>query len=282
MKRTLLYLALIIEIVSCKAPATIIHKKEIKNINPVILYDSLKSNYGHISSYLGKFKAVIEQNKKTNTVYGTTKIKKDSVLWFSVNPGMGIEIARAQLLPDSLFLIERLNSHYFKGKYDYIDHLIDFEVDFSSIQSIFLNTLSFYSNVTDTQSVLKNIIIKKEKSGKYIQIENFRKRMIRRNENDEQLPLVYERVKVDNRNLKISEVFIKDFKDNRQLKIEYSDFVYNESLKVDFPQTIDIKVDKGANSVTIHITFSKQEFNQLNTYQFSIPESYKPFEVKQK
>jgi hypothetical protein len=281
MKSTHLIILAIISFVSCKAPLTVIHKNEIKNITPTILYDSLIHNYGKIDSYFGKFKATIKQDKKCNTVYGTAKIRRDSILWFSVNPGMGIEIARAQMMHDSLFVMDRFNSRYFKGRYDYIDKLLDVEVDFESLQSIFLNTLSFYTSSVDTQQVLKNLIIKKEKSGKFIQIENYRKRSIKKNEGDILLPPVYQRIKVDNRNLKISEVFVKDFKDNKQMKIEYSDFVYNDSLKVDFPQTINVKVDKGNKVIELIISFSKQEFNQPNTYQFTIPTSYKPIEIKQ-
>jgi|ERR1035437_5721737 hypothetical protein len=281
MKHIFLYFFLVIWIYSCKAPATIIQKKEIKNISPAILYDSLRLNYGNIHSYYGKFKAIVTQDKKSNTVYGTVKIKRDSLLWISLNPGMGIEIARAQMRPDSLFLLDRLNARYLKGKYDYIDKMFDIEVDFASLQSIFLNTLSFYTAITDTQNVLKNIIIKKEKNGKYIQIENFRKRIIKRNDGDVMLPPVYERIMVNNRNLKISEVIVKDFKDDKQMKIEYSDFVYTDSLKADFPQTITIKVDRGLKSISMSIMFSKQEFNFGNSYQFYIPESYKPFDFKQ-
>ena len=268
-------------IISCKVQGTLIQKKEIKNISPVILYDSLRFNYGNIKSYYGKFKAIVTQDKKSNTVYGTIKIKRDSIVWFSVNPGIGIEIARAQMKPDSLFLLDRLNARYFKGKYDFIDKMFDIEVNFASLQSIFLNTLSFYSSISDTQSVLRNIIIKKEKNGKFIQIENFRKRTIKRNEGDQLLPPVYERVRVNNRNLKISEVLVKDFKDDKQLKIEYSDFVYNDSLQADFPQTITLNVDRGLKSIAMTIMFSKQEFNFINSYQFYIPDSYKPFDFKQ-
>jgi len=280
MNKTVLFLLVIASIVSCKAPLTVIHKSEIKNISSTILYDSLKSNYGRIDTYFGKFKATIKQDKKSNTVFGTTKIKRDSIMWFSINPGMGIEIARAQMLHDTLYVMDRFNSKYFKGSYDYIDKLLDVEVDFESLQSIFLNTLSFYTHTTDTQQVLKNLIIKKEKSGKYIQIENFRKRTIKKNDGDILLPPVYQKVKVDNRNLKISEVIVKDFKDNKQMKIEYSDFVYNDSLKVDFPQTITIKIDNGTKFIELIISFSKQEFNMQNTYQFTIPASYKPIEMK--
>ena len=281
MVKTYLYIIGIIGLISCKAPLTVIHKSEIKNITPTILYDSLKLNFGNIENYVGKFKATIKHDKKSNTIYGTTKIKRDSILWFSVNPGMGIEIARAELLRDSLFVIDRFNSKYFKGKYEFIDNLIDMEADFFSLQSIFLNTLSFYSNVSDTQAVLKNIIIKKEDNGKIIQIENYRRRIIKRNGGDILLPPIYERIKIDNRNLKIADVFIKDFKDDRVMKIEYSDFVYVDSLKVDFPRIINIKIDRGTKSIEVNISFTKQEFNQQNTYQFSIPSSYKPYDIKQ-
>jgi len=280
MKQILLYILVSVVLFACKTPVTIIHKNEIKNINPQILYDSLKANYGSISTFYGKFKVVIKQGKKTNTLYGVSKLKNDSIAWFSINPGMGIEVARAIFLKDSFAVIDRLNSRYFKGNYNQVEKLINVEVDFSSLQSIFLNTLSFFCKVPDTQSVLKNVLIKKEKSGKFIQLENFQKRTIRRNETDEQLPPIYERIFIDNRNLKISEVLVRDFKDNKQIKIIYSDFLYNSDLKVDFPQKIDVFIEGTKQPISVSIQFQKQQFNEPNSYPFSIPESYKNIDLK--
>lgn len=282
MRHFILIISSMFLLVSCRTHETIIQKKEIKYITPFALYDSLKSNYGFIKSMTGKFKAEIIQNKKSNNVYGTVKIKKDSILWFSINPGLGIEVARLQCLKDSVSLIDRYNSKYFSGNYLYLNSLIDFDVDFSSIQSIFLNTLSFFSNVSDTASVLKNVIIKKDKNGKFIQIENYRKRIIRKNEGDVMLPPVYERVKVDNRNVRICEIFIKDFKDNRELFIEYSDFIYKDILKSDFPQKIHLLVKGNNNTIILNIDYSKQDFNVDSQFQFSIPSSYKFYQINQK
>ena len=276
--KSLIFVILIFGIVACRAPKTIIHKSEIKNITPTVLYDSLKCNYGNIKAYNGKFKAVIEQDKKSNTVYGSIKIKTDSIVWVSINPGMGIEIARAQFLKDSMYVLERINSQYYKGSYIYLKKILDIDLEYNTLQSLLLNSLIFLGSENDTNTVLKNSIIKKEKSGKFIQIENFQKRYVKRIDSDDQLPPVYERIRIDNRNLKISEILIKDFKDQSQIEIDYLDFEFNEGINVDFPKTINIKIKKGNKTITICLMFSKQEFNNLNSFQFSIPNSYKPFQ----
>jgi hypothetical protein len=61
----------------------------------------------------GKFSAdVIAENKKTsfNTNF---RIKNDSVIWFSISPALGIEVARVLITQDTVKFVNRLNNTYF-------------------------------------------------------------------------------------------------------------------------------------------------------------------------
>jgi len=281
MKQQYIYISffLVVFFFSCKTPQTIIRKREIKNISPQLLYDSLVNNYGEIQDFSGKFKATITRDKKTTSVAGLIKIKNDSVIWASVNPGFGIEVARVLLRPDSAYLIDRLNSTFYKGEYSYIEKLANIETNYFAIQAIFLNTLPFFASI-DTAGFFNSAVIKKENNGKFIELENNQKRIIKKGGRKMNLPTIFEKIKIDNTTLKISEIFLKDFKEDREVIVNYSDFAYSDVIKTDFPQIINIRVIQNNNSYTITIKFTKQQFNVLNEYQFSIPESYKPIDIK--
>ncbi|HAR20844.1 MAG TPA: DUF4292 domain-containing protein, partial [Cytophagales bacterium] len=39
----------------------------------------------------------------------TIRIRKDSVIWISVNPALGIEVVRALITKDSIFVIDKIH-----------------------------------------------------------------------------------------------------------------------------------------------------------------------------
>src|SRR5688572_33166959 len=45
----------------------------------------------------------------------TIRIKKDSVIWISMVPGLGIEAIRARITPDTIQIINRLQRQYIAG-----------------------------------------------------------------------------------------------------------------------------------------------------------------------
>ncbi len=88
---------------------------------------------------------------KANCSYSSNKINQDFTAKISVQKdekimisiiGLGImEVARALVTPDSLFLINRINSTAYKKDYTYLAQLTGVDVDFQTFQSILTNEL---------------------------------------------------------------------------------------------------------------------------------------------
>ena len=66
------------------------------------------------------------------------RIRKDSVIWVSVIPGLGIEAARIKLTQDSVFVINRLRKEYTATSYGYLSNKFKVGVDFNALQAILL------------------------------------------------------------------------------------------------------------------------------------------------
>ena len=72
-------------------------------------------------------------DSKSNSFNANLRIKRDSVIWMSISPGLGIEVARVYITPDSLKFINRINNTYFKGDYRFLNSLLQIESNFQSL-----------------------------------------------------------------------------------------------------------------------------------------------------
>lgn len=66
------------------------------------------------------------------------RIKKDSVIWMSVLPGLGIEAARLKLTQDSVYMMNRLRKEYIATDYAFLRRKLNLDIDFDVVQAILL------------------------------------------------------------------------------------------------------------------------------------------------
>ena len=62
-----------------------------------------------------RFSGSVLWDGKTHSIAGSMRIRSDSAIYISIAPILGIEIARAIITPDSVKLINRLESTYYSG-----------------------------------------------------------------------------------------------------------------------------------------------------------------------
>ena len=60
-------------------------------------------------------------DKENRSFNANLRICKDSAIWMSISPALGIEVARVLIDKDSVRFINRLNSTYFKGGFAYLN-----------------------------------------------------------------------------------------------------------------------------------------------------------------
>ena len=93
------------------------------------------------------------------------RIKKDSLIWFSVSPSIGLEATRVMITKDTAIVINRMDKEYYIFNFEEISRYFDFEIDFELIQSILLGNLAI--PIDDYTQVAKenNYYLVKQKSG---------------------------------------------------------------------------------------------------------------------
>lgn len=77
----------------------------------------------------------------TARVNATLRLKRDASIQLSVAPLLGIEVARLEISPDGLLLLDRLHKQYVRLGFTELSRLLRTDIDYHVLQSLFLNEL---------------------------------------------------------------------------------------------------------------------------------------------
>ncbi|HOU67291.1 MAG TPA: DUF4292 domain-containing protein [Paludibacteraceae bacterium] len=86
----------------------------------------------------------IVQGQSSFKVNGSIRIRKDSMIMISVQPFLGMEVARAILTNDNLVILDRFHKKYFTSTFEEMSNMIGIEVNYHIFQSILTNELFVY------------------------------------------------------------------------------------------------------------------------------------------
>ncbi|RIJ43139.1 DUF4292 domain-containing protein [Pontibacter oryzae] len=90
-------------------------------------------------NYLSSKGQVTVNDKNDNLSSGVSiRMRKDSVIWVSVQPGLGIEAARMMLTQDSVYFMNRLKKEYAATDYRFLRNKFQVDVSFDVVQAILL------------------------------------------------------------------------------------------------------------------------------------------------
>jgi hypothetical protein len=203
-------------------------------------------------------------NNQTNAFSANLRIKKDSAIWISISPALGIEVARALITPDSLKFINRINGTYFKGDYKYLNELLQIEVNFKMIQAILLgNTYLHYS--------IEQYISDRENTE--LVLSTLKKRKIRR-EIDVEIPqILTQEIWFSSLQNKIVRMEMQDYRPIRKFTVNYLQFEKVDDLNMPNKLIITAQADK---QVKIDLEYSRMTINKELNLPFNIPENYVP------
>lgn len=69
------------------------------------------------------------------------RMQKDSVIWISLSPGLGVEIARILITQDSVAIIDKFNKKYIKTDFERLSKKFSFDINYRLVESILLGNL---------------------------------------------------------------------------------------------------------------------------------------------
>ena len=249
---------------SCKSTRSTL-KKPLKEHGFEYLYSRMLENQISFDYLNAKFSIAYQKGKKKTDLRGQLRIRKDSIIWVSLSPAMGIEAARIALSDDSVKFINRLNKTYLTGEYKMLDSLLRTSIDYSIVESMIIgNDLTQYDVDKFKSSIdggLYRITIQKRtKIRKYM----------RKGEIDTKV--LVQNIWLDPENFKIRKIEIKELgEDNKKLQVFYNKYQAVESQL--FPSEVRIEII-AENKITIDINYGKTELNEPLKFPFRISKKY--------
>jgi len=263
--RRLFFLVLILLSLSSCTTKRHIFKEPIKEEGPDYLFSQLSENELKFTSFSAKFSIDYIHNKKKTEFKGQIRILKDSVIWVSFSPALGIEMARIMITNDSVKFMNRLDNTYFMGDYDFVNKFLETNIDFDILQSFVIgNDFQFYDKTKFRASL---------DGGQYRLTTMERSKLKKYVKEKEIYPKVFiQTIWLNPENFKITQIMIKEIKkENKKLDAYYSDFQSVENQLFPYKLKFELSAEE---QIEVFVNYSRINLNEPLNFPFRVPEKF--------
>ena len=189
------------------------------------------------------------------TSSATIRMKKDSIIWISITPFLGVEAARGMITKDTVVFLDRVNKIAYRYNFESLSRMVNFDLNFEMLQSIILGNQVFSFESKDQFSKTIN----------QIKIKQQRDRFNLSTTADQQLR-------------KVTSIDVSEEGSNNTMKLNFSN--YETVSQQAFPYQIDISIlseqnNQAPEETSVKVSYSKVEVsNERISFPFSVPSKY--------
>jgi len=257
-----LALLVLLALASCKA-----HKQALVNRTPVPVNSSsaaispakpgttdarlnaIRAKQLNFNTFAAKAKTNLDINGNSNDVTLNLRIQHDRKIWVSVTAILGVEVARALITPDSIWVINRLQGVYFKKPFSYVYQYAGKQINYNALESLLIGNAipGLLDGNADINVNNANTIL----SGRLQDMMY-------------QLTL--------GPDFKVSQTSLSN-QAGQSVKVVNSAFIQADNRIM--PSQIDIASVAGNKKLNIGLHYSNTEFDKVLEYPFTIPDRFK-------
>ena len=252
----------------CKTPKKIVDipsvQVKLKGADVIQVFDSVLVNQFEFS-YLAA-KATVDYTDKSGETQSfdvNMRMRRDSAIWISITPLLGIEVARVILDRDSLMIMDRVHKTFMARDYAYLEDMLKTTVTFEMIQAVVVGNYFPYKRSDKIRSMYEE--------EDYFILSTLNKRRMKRvqEEKDPTKPVVQD-FWIDG-NFRIAKSKITDDKLDRWVEASYRNFTQvGEKL---FPNDLVVTIS-AASPTIIKIAYNKLTPGEPFTMPFTVPDKY--------
>lgn len=253
---------------ACKTKKGIIKSKE--ELKPLVdlhaapkIYYQQQENELKFSWFSAKADVTVIVDGQSQNFNAVVRIRKDSAIWISINPALGIEVARALITKDSIKVMNRLNNTYLADDIRNIASFIKADLDYETLQNLLLGNSFDYYNDDRLKTSIEN--------DNYL-LSSYRKRKLKNiinNPSSSQDPI--QSIWIEPTHFKVVRLLLNEFTTQRELDAYYKGFKQIDSSWVAHDVDITIKAQK---NIQAQFTFDKVKLNVPQELPFKIPAKY--------
>jgi hypothetical protein len=251
---------------SCSTQRAVI-KDPLKEAGADMLFSKLKESELKFDWLTAKFSAEYKNKDTEHSFGGQIRIRKDSLIWLTLSPMMGIEVIRIMISQDSIKFINRMNNTYFIGDYEYLNKFLNTNIDFDILQAFLMGRdLSFYDNdhfkATVDGQLYKLSTTDRQKLKNYVRTS------------EEDVKAFIQNIWLDPGTYKITKADVKEVKREKiRLEALYSSFEQVQGQLFPMKMEYNIYAD---NNIATKVSFSRVAVNEPQLFPFKIPASFTP------
>jgi hypothetical protein len=279
MKKFFFYLILLtfylLSVPACKTRKNLsshpVTKCKLDYKNAKTLTALLKKNQVRYSSFNGKIKANVIVDDQGTDFTITLRMQKDSILWASISPALGIEMLRFVATKDTIKFINRLHKQYFIGNYDTLSKILHTPIDLEILQSLLIgNSVEFYEEDEKLRAGIDSC---------HYLLGTIRKRKLRKViQKGKELKEPLQNIWLLDSTFRISRILFMDFETRREFDAQFQNFQNvvlpeGESSPISIPFNITFIIKTG-KTISIYLEYVKASANKPQTFPFSIPDDY--------
>lgn len=195
----------------------------------------------------------------------SVRSRKDSLIWISISPLLGIEVARVLITPDSVKFLDRLHGKYQVNTFETINKLLQLKVNFETVQALmFGNFFAYKKNENKFNSVYLE--------DRFYILSSLNKKKLKRSleEKDPNKPVIQD-VYIHPALYRILKMSVEDQKISKTLTTDYDDFRETSKGLFPFKSVTRITAEK---ELEIRIEFGKLTADEPQEFPFNVPSSY--------
>ncbi len=239
-------------------------KEPLKEAKSTYLLEELAKNELQFDWFSAKFSIDYIYDRKFTEFKGQIRIRKDSIIWLSFSPALGIEMARLKITTDSVFYMNRINKTYLVGDYRFISDFLKTNIDFDMLQSLIIgNDFQFYE-----KSKFKATVDAQEYKLSTAERHKLKK-FVKKDETDAKA--FYQNIWLSPENFKITRVTIKEITNDKKLDAYYSDFRDHDGQLFPFDIIFEINANE---KIVVKVNYSRIRIDEPHTFPFTIPGKY--------
>lgn len=243
-------------------------REPLKQQGAAFLFEQLQKCKPAFNTLSSRAALDIRSSKTDMSLKVQFRIQKDSLIWMSFSPLLGIEVVRIVLTPDSVKFLDRINKSYFCGNYSFFQDFYSVGFDYDMIESILLGVDFRCYDQGEMRAGIDNLLYR-------LSTANRRKirRFVRSHSDSERVLL--QDVWLDPQTFRIRQLKLKEAnRDSRRLDAYYDSFVTLENHDV-LPDELKIQIHSEEN-IEIKLRINKIRINDTLSFPFSVPSSYQP------
>lgn len=210
---------------------------------------SIQSQQINFNTFSGKARTHLEIDAKGYDVTLNIRIQKNKQIWVSITAIAGIEVARAVITPDSIKIINKLQSIYLKKPFSYVYQYTGRQINYKMVESIVIG------------NAVPEFI-----TPEAVMVSNGTNTVFSGMLNDLSYQTTF------GANLKVAALKLSNQKASQKLDANNSSFIQADDRIL--PSVIGINSVSGQNSIKADLHYIKTEFDQPLDTPFNEPKGY--------